>query len=77
MSSHVASPVISFSAVASCQYVLHVASPYPLVADESVVRTAVEGTLNVLKACASSNEVRKVVLTSSVVAVNGKKEKNK
>uniref|UniRef100_A0A914D537 NAD-dependent epimerase/dehydratase domain-containing protein n=1 Tax=Acrobeloides nanus TaxID=290746 RepID=A0A914D537_9BILA len=38
-------------AVDSCDYVLHVASPFQLVADENTIKTAVEGTLNVLKAC--------------------------
>lgn len=50
---------------------LHVASPFPIVADESIVQIAVNGTLNVLKACAKSPTVRKVVLTSSCAAING------
>lgn len=62
---------LRFSAVSGCAYVLHVASPFPIVADESVVNTAVDGTLNVLRACAACESVKKVVLTSSCSAVNG------
>ncbi|KAL3107837.1 hypothetical protein niasHT_017069 [Heterodera trifolii] len=58
------------AAVFGCHFVLHVASPFPIVADDSVVQIAVDGTLNVLKACAKSETVRKVVLTSSCAAIN-------
>uniref|UniRef100_A0A1I7XCR9 Epimerase domain-containing protein n=1 Tax=Heterorhabditis bacteriophora TaxID=37862 RepID=A0A1I7XCR9_HETBA len=54
-----------------CSFILHIASPWPIVADESTIRTAVEGTLNVLTAASHHPEVRKVVLTSSCAAVNG------
>ena len=60
------------SAVKDCDYVLHTASPFPIIADESIVKTAVDGTLAVLKACAKEKSVKKVVLTSSCAAVNGK-----
>ncbi len=59
-------------AVAGCEYVLHVASPFPLEdpADEDeLIRPAVQGTLRVLRACAASGTVRRVVVTSSVAAV--------
>jgi nucleoside-diphosphate-sugar epimerase len=59
-------------AVAGCDYVLHVASPFPLEdpSDPDVlVRPAVEGTLRVLRAAAASGTVRRVVLTSSVAAI--------
>jgi dihydroflavonol-4-reductase len=59
-------------AVAGCRYVLHVASPFPLAdpADENeLIRPAVQGTLRVLRACAASGTVKRVVLTSSVAAV--------
>uniref|UniRef100_A0A915EDG8 NAD-dependent epimerase/dehydratase domain-containing protein n=1 Tax=Ditylenchus dipsaci TaxID=166011 RepID=A0A915EDG8_9BILA len=66
------------SAVEGCQYVFHVASPFPIVADENIVKTAIEGTLNVLKACASSTTVKKVVMTSSCAAINeGHEDENR
>jgi nucleoside-diphosphate-sugar epimerase len=60
-------------AVAGCDYVLHVASPFPLEdpADEDeLIRPAVDGTLRVLRAAASSGTVKRVVLTSSVAAIS-------
>lgn len=56
--------------ISGCDYILHVASPWPIVADASTVKTAIEGTLNVLRAAAKCPEVKKVVLTSSCAAVN-------
>ncbi len=59
-------------AVKGCSFVYHVASPVPLEmpADENVViKPAVEGTMNVLRACAESLSVKRVVLTSSIDAV--------
>jgi len=50
--------------------VLHVASPWPIVASAETVKTAVEGTLNVLRAVSKCGTVKKVVLTSSCAAVN-------
>lgn len=61
-----------FSTVKGCDYVMHTASPFPL-ADTSdhdvIIKPAVEGTLSVLRACADSSTVKKVVLTSSCVAI--------
>ena len=59
-------------AVNRCTYVFHVASPFILnVTDEAaIVRTAVEGTTNVLQACADAGTVKRVVVTSSVAAVS-------
>ena len=60
------------SAVEGCQYVLHVASPFVVNSprDEmELIRPAVEGTRNVLNACAEAG-VKRVVLTSSVAAVS-------
>lgn len=55
---------------------IHVASPFPLdsPADEmEVIGPAVEGTTNVLEACANTKGgVKRVVLTSSCAAVYGK-----
>ncbi|XP_028518625.1 bifunctional dihydroflavonol 4-reductase/flavanone 4-reductase, partial [Exaiptasia diaphana] len=59
-------------AIQNCQYVLHMASPFPAAnpQDETeIIEPAVEGTLNVLEACAKAN-VRRVVLTSSIAAVS-------
>ena len=56
-------------AVAGCDYVLHVASPFPLMEPEhedDLIIPAKEGTLRVLQA-AADNRVKRVVLTSSVV----------
>jgi len=60
--------------VQGCKYVIHAASPIAIekVADEEkeLFKPAVEGTLNVLKACAQSKgAVHRVVVTSSEGAV--------
>lgn len=64
-----------FRAVKDCQFVIHVASPFPnqTVAnpEEELIKPAVEGTKHVLKACAESKTVQRVVLTSSVAAIHG------
>lgn len=58
-------------AVAGCQYVLHVASPFPSAqpADEdALIRPARDGTLRVLRA-ARDAKVKRVVMTSSFGAI--------
>ncbi|MGB3464060.1 MAG: aldehyde reductase [Cyclobacteriaceae bacterium] len=58
-------------ATSDCDYVLHVASPVPikLPKDENdIIRPAKEGTLRVLRA-AVSNQVKRIVLTSSIAAI--------
>jgi dihydroflavonol-4-reductase len=60
------------AAVQGCEYVLHVASPFPLEPpkhEDELIVPAREGALRVLRAAAAGG-VRRVVLTSSVVAVN-------
>jgi dihydroflavonol-4-reductase len=61
------------SAVEGCDYVLHVASPFPPVQpkdpDELIV-PAREGTLRVLRAALNAS-VKRVVVTSSVAAIGG------
>ena len=59
-------------AVKCCTYVFHLASPFLLnITNEAeIVRTAVEGTTNVLKACAEAGTVKRVVVTSSVAAIS-------
>jgi len=65
------------NAVRECSYVIHTASPFPseIPSDESLVcGPAIDGTLNVLKACVLPNgqvTVKRVVLTSSVAAIAG------
>lgn len=60
-------------AVAGCDYVLHVASPFPPVQpkdpDELIV-PAREGTLRVLRAALTAG-VKRIVVTSSVAAIAG------
>lgn len=58
-------------AVAGCDYVLHVASPFPATDpkdDDELIRPAREGALRVLKASRDAG-VKRVVLTSSFAAV--------
>src|SRR6202167_2008073 len=58
-------------AVEGCDYVLHVASPFPLGVpkhEDELIIPAREGTLRVLKAAAAAG-VKRVVLTSSFAAV--------
>ncbi|HEY0454403.1 NAD-dependent epimerase/dehydratase family protein [Actinophytocola sp.] len=60
------------AAVDGCDYVLHVASPFPPNAPKSedeLIRPAVDGTRRVLKAATDAG-VKRVVMTSSVVAVS-------
>nr|QFQ61501.1 dihydroflavonol 4-reductase [Dryopteris erythrosora] len=61
------------TAVEGCEGVFHVASPVNFVPDnpeEDLIIPAIEGTLNVLNACAKSNCLKRVVLTSSMAAVS-------
>jgi len=58
-------------AMAGCTYVLHVASPFPMQnpkEEDEVIRPAREGAVRVLKAAQRAG-VKRVVLTSSIVAV--------
>ena len=63
-------------AVTGCDYVLHVASPFPPEqpknADELIV-PARDGALRVLRAALDA-EVKRVVMTSSVAAIRGSRE---
>ncbi len=58
-------------AVAGCDYVLHVASPFPATApkhEDEIIRPAREGALRVLRAAKAAG-VKRVVLTSSFAAI--------
>ncbi|TLF76661.1 SDR family oxidoreductase [Nocardia cyriacigeorgica] len=60
------------AAVSGCDYVLHVASPFPSAPpddEQEMIDTAVHGTLRVLRAAAAAGTVRRVVLTSSIAAI--------
>lgn len=64
------------NAVKDCTCVIHTASPFPNQIPQNeadVIGPAVNGTLNVLKACVESEhlKVKRVILTSSVAAVSG------
>ena len=59
------------AAAAGCDYVLHIASPFPLGApkhEDELIRPARDGALRVLRASRDAG-VRRVVLTSSFAAV--------
>lgn len=59
-------------AVADCRYMIHTASPFPMRQpknEDDLIRPAKEGTLRALAAARHAG-VERVVLTSSVVAVN-------
>lgn len=66
------------AAVAGCTYVIHTASPFVIEPpkDENVlIKPAVEGTLAVLRA-AHKHRVKRVVITSSVVAIQYRTPEN-
>lgn len=61
-------------AVKDCTYVIHTASPFPSTPPpnpDDVIKPAVDGTKNVLQACAEAGTIKRVVITSSVVAIHG------
>lgn len=61
-------------AMTGCAIVLHVASPYALDVEDpqrDLVDPAVNGTLAILNAAAQTHTVKRIVLTSSFVAVMG------
>ncbi|NED97368.1 aldehyde reductase [Phytoactinopolyspora alkaliphila] len=65
-------------AAAGCDYVMHIASPFPARRPgdaQELVRPAVEGTLRVLRASVASGTVGRVVLTSSLAAITSGHER--
>lgn len=64
------------SAAEGCQYILHVASPFPPQPprhEDDIIKPAREGTLRVLNAAVGAN-VKRVVLTSSIAAIEAGNE---
>jgi nucleoside-diphosphate-sugar epimerase len=65
--------------VKGCSIVHHTASPFPINApknENDIIKPAVQGTLNVLKAC-TTNKVQTVVFTSSTAAIASYGKMNK
>lgn len=59
-------------AVAGCDYVLHIASPYVVNVEDpkrDLLDPAVGGTLRVLHSCRAAETVKRVVLTQSFAAI--------
>ena len=58
--------------IQGCDYVLHMASPFPAANpkhEDELIKPAVDGTLNVLRACSAAS-VKRVVLTSSIASIS-------
>ena len=61
-------------AMADCQFVFHIASPFIMDSKDpqkEIIDPALEGTKNVLKSVNETSSVKRVVLTSSVAAIYG------
>ncbi|KAI4296527.1 hypothetical protein L6164_036477 [Bauhinia variegata] len=59
--------------IAGCETVFHVATPVNFASEDpenDMIKPAIQGVLNVLKACARSKSVKRVLLTSSAAAVS-------
>lgn len=65
--------------VAEADFVLHMASPYRVTVDDpkrDLLEPAIHGTQSMLKACAKSSRVRRVVVTSSMAAITDEPDVN-
>ena len=68
------------AAVADCEYVIHMASPYAVDVKDpkaDLLDPALQGTLNVLSACKKAGVVKRVVLTSSMAAITDEADSDK
>ncbi|XAR53729.1 Anthocyanidin reductase [Bertholletia excelsa] len=63
----------SFDApIAGCDFVFHVATPVNFASQDpenDMIKPAIQGVVNVLKACAKAGTVKRVIVTSSAAAV--------
>ena len=67
------------NACAGCDYIVHTASPFPDSQpknEDVLIKPAVDGTLAVMRA-AHQHKVKRVVITSSAVAIMSQKPENR
>jgi nucleoside-diphosphate-sugar epimerase len=61
-----------FKAVEGCDFVIHTASPFPLLPpkhDSEVIKPAVNGTKAIIEACIQF-KIKRVIMTSSTAAIS-------
>lgn len=66
-------------AIEGSTYVVHTASPFPIIEpkdEQTLIKPAVDGTLAVCRACQAS-KVKRLVITSSVVSIMESADKDK